>query len=339
MSVPGVQHKSNLRIAKESTPGTAPGSATSLLEVESFDIDPGINTIQDPNPNTSGASSRDIVQNSRALTGSFRMGFGYDGCTELARWLLPTYSQSTVDTSARAHLFKEGNQLNYYTLEPSFGDLPSGKVTRIVGALCAGFDLDFASGIAMLDARYAGWGPPIPNQTPMGGSPTVGNKIRISHHGHLLLTSGNLKDGSGLAESAIFVRRLKLSVNYPLDTARNYGGSLWNDLPVRSGPMTARIECQCQWDATNYTLMTTLMTDAIPTNGLKFVWQHPTVIGATTAKRYLEIVASSPKPGLYKKAVPAGGVILQDYAWDLQFNDTDASCLKFTLQNAEAALA
>ena len=103
-TIPGAGHKGSFLFAKEATYGTAPAAATIKHEFESFTWATPDNAIEDPNMNTSGASSRAITPGLQFVTGSFRMRLGYDGCEEILRWMLPVYAGSTVEKIGRAHV-------------------------------------------------------------------------------------------------------------------------------------------------------------------------------------------------------------------------------------------
>lgn len=338
MSIPALGHLTSLSIAKEATYATAPASATAKYDIADFSIDQNQSVIEDPNMNSSGASARSIEPGLQFVTFSFRMRWGYAGCEEMMRFLLPTYSQATVDTSARDHTFKEGIALSSYTFEPTLGNIPTGKVTRLVGCYCTGWRFVHENGALVMEITGAA-ASAAPNTTPMSGAPTVGNRLAIPFHG-MLRTAGNLKDGSGIAtETNIFIRSVGLTVTYPHDTQRSYLGSVNADSPVRNGPMSARMEFEAQWDLNNYVLMAALQTNVLGAGGLKILFQHGTLIGAVSAKSEFEIIAAAPKPAGYSKAIPGPGVITQRYAYALEFDPSAASCLVVRNRSVTAALA
>src|SRR6185369_16908263 len=109
MSIPALAHDSSLRIANESTYGTAPGSATSKMDMVEWEIDPNLSTIPDVNMNSSGASPRAIGKGLQFVTGRLRWRAGYEGDEEIWRWVLGTYARTTVggETIVFDHAFKE----------------------------------------------------------------------------------------------------------------------------------------------------------------------------------------------------------------------------------------
>ena len=338
MSIPAVGHLSSVLIAKEATYGTAPAAATAKYDIADFSIDQNQSTIDDPNMNSSGSSPRSIEPGLQFVTFSFRMRWGYAGCEEMMRFLMPTYSQATVDTSARDHTFKEGIALSGYTFDVSVGNIPASKVTRLVGCYCTGYRFTLEAGAIVLEITGAA-ASATPNTTPMTGSLTVGNILAIPFHG-MLRSAGNLKDGSGIAtETNIYIRSIALAVTYPHDTQRSYMGSVNADSPVRNGAMMARIEFEAQWDLNMYVLMAALQTNVLGAGGLKILFQHGTLIGATTAKSEFELTAAAPVPDGYSKAIPGPGVITQKYAYKLQYNVAAASCLVVRNRSVTAALA
>jgi len=341
MSLPGVGHKGHLLLTKESTYGTSPGSAQDKYEVENFEYDANQSIIADPNINSSGASARSIVQGLQFVTGRFRIRIGFEGFENLWRFVLPTYSSAIVTGTTRDHTFKEGNALSGYSATFSEGDIPTGKGTLFTGMLCTGFRVNLeasqgASGIIVADIEFAAEDV-VENSTVLTGSPTVANIIPVPFH-FLMRTGTDIKDGSGLGDTSIFLRSFALSLEYPHDTRRGYLGSVWADSPVRDGPLSGRIDFEAQWDANNFVLMNKLLTNAPTAGGLKLTFQHPTIIEGTN-KRELEFKASSPVAAGYHKSVPGPGVIMQRYSWALEFNAADASLLVVRTRNLKGALA
>src|SRR3990172_2715527 len=108
MSIPALGHNSSLLVAMESTYGTAPGSAASKYDIANFRFSINQSSIECPNMNSLGASPTSIVPGLQFVTGSFDLQWGFEGCEELMRFLLPTYSSAVTDTSARDHTYKEG---------------------------------------------------------------------------------------------------------------------------------------------------------------------------------------------------------------------------------------
>ena len=242
-------HKSFLLIAKESTFGTAPGTATDKIDVESFEWDQNMSAIADPNMNSSGASPRSIVQGLQFVTGRFRVRVGFGGFEELFRFCLPNYSSAVADTTARDHTFKEPTNtgLSSYTIDWSAGDVPSGKVTRFLGTVCTGWRFTLVpgqsdTGVMILDIDFVA-ASVAENTTPMAGSLTVTNLLAVPFH-LLLRTGSNLLDGSGLSAGNIYIKSLALDVTYPHDAARGFLGSVAADTAIRNGPMNAMVDIE-----------------------------------------------------------------------------------------------
>jgi hypothetical protein len=344
MSIPALGHKSTLQICKEASYGVAPAAAIARYDIANFKWSANQSAIECPNMNSAGASTRGIIPGPMSITGSFDLCLGFGGTAaimgdeELWRWLMSTYTSALAggETLVTDHTYKEANQQLSYTFDLSLGNIPTGKVTQFNGVYCTGWNFSVESGLIILSASIAA-SAVTENKTPMTGSLTSGNTAVISHHGHLLITTGNIKDGSGL-DTAIVLRRLAVKVEYPHDTGRNYAGTVWNDSPVRNGPMTARIEGQLQWDAASYIMQAKLLTNAPVAGGLKFLWQHPTTIGSTS-KREFEIIALSPVAGGFDVAMDGPGVIVQNFAWALAYDTTDTSCMTIRKRTLHAALA
>lgn len=334
MSVPALGHNGYFQFVKETTYGTAPAAATDKVEVVNFKPILEVTTVRGRNMNTAGSSPREIGRGLKSTGFSFEMDMTYEGANEFLRMFFPTYSQSTVDTSARSHLFKEGVALSSYACEFSMGNIPSSKVTRWTG--CYGTSLEFAIRDGRLVAMCEFAAEDIAENTAPMTAATVANFNLVLFH-HLLLTASNLNDGTSLTPASIVLQDVGFSFKYPMNTKRVYLGSEWANSPVQSGPLEAKVTFTEEWDANTYPLMAIFRGATAPA-ALKFVFQHPTVIGAVSAKRELEFICSSPTPAGYEPEVPGFQEITQKATYELAYNTTDASCCKVRAQNLGAAL-
>src|SRR5438128_9697399 len=259
MSVPAIGHNSYLQIAVESTYGTSPATATNKFEIVSAELSPNLSTFPDPSISSVGVFPRNIVRGLQFVTGRVRVKVGFEGFEELWRALLGSYSAALVggETLVRDHTFLESVTQKSYTSEFSLGNIPTGKVTRLQGFLVTGLAMSSAaatgeSGVFNADIDFAAQDV-AENTTPMTAPAGVTNLLPVEFH-RMLRTSGNLKDGSGLTETSIFIRSLALRVTMPHDMQRGYLGSIWADRPVRAGMGSARVDLEYQWDANNYVL-------------------------------------------------------------------------------------
>lgn len=131
--MPGLGHKSFIQIGpKETTFGTylAP---TRRLEIINWNIAPTIGSIMDPSL-SGNPSRRGIYQGGLLYRGNFSVRLNYEGLEELFRAVFGTYSMTTANGNVKDHNFLEGSTLNSYSIEVSVGDVPSGKVFRLLGA-------------------------------------------------------------------------------------------------------------------------------------------------------------------------------------------------------------
>jgi hypothetical protein len=339
-TTPGVGYKSKLLIAREVTPGTTPAAADAGMELMSATITPKLSVITDPSLNNSSVSPRFIGQGGQSFEATFRFRIGYEGLLSLLRMFYPVYSQTTVDTNLRSHVFKEASASVpgwSYSLDFLWGDVPSGQSTRMT--YCYGTSLRITgqagtgeSAMLIGEATVVGR-TCTPATTPImtGGSfPTA---LGVIYH-QLLRTTGNFKDGSATTFDSIQLRSMEFSVNHPYDTNRFLFGQVNAETPVRSGFVDASWMFDEEWADVN------LLNIAKAGNPgqLKVLFEHPTVVGATTGKRQFEIIASSPTPGEYSTEVPGFGVITQRVGYKLAYNTTDLSHAIIRVQSLEAAM-
>lgn len=341
MPRPGLGHKSTLRIAKESSYGVAATTATAKYDVVNFSIDPNQSVMEDPNVNTDGGSPRDILQGLQFYTGSFRIALGYEGFEEMLRFLMPTYSSAVVDTVVD-HTYKEINDAPGYTFEHSMGDIPTGKVTRLLGVLCTGYRFNIQGaqgdgGLLILDVDFAA-ATLADDQTGMGGTPTVDNILKVPFHQlDRTLSAGDLLDGSGLAENVIFPRGLSLDASFPHEPQRQYLGSVNADSPVRNGPYSFRIEVDYEWDSDNWPLVDKMFQNTIDSGGLKFLFRHGTGIGGSSF-REIEITAANPTPAGAPREVPGPGAITFRTSFVCAFDATALSAVVIRNRSNTVAL-
>lgn len=155
--MPGLGHKSYVQFGpKEGTYGSFQ-TPTKKLEVVSWNIAPQVGVIQDPS--LYGAQSRRaLYQGGLLYKGTFVVRLNYEGLEELFRAVFGTYSQAVVSGTVRDHTFKEGATLNSYSFEVGVGDVPTGKVFRLLGAKLTSLTVRGTAGSgtdAMLQAEFS----------------------------------------------------------------------------------------------------------------------------------------------------------------------------------------
>jgi hypothetical protein len=336
-TTPGLGFKSKLLIAKESTYDTAPAAADAAIEITSATITPKLSTIDDPSLSSTQVSRRFIGQGGQSYEANFKFRVGYEGLLTVLRMFFPTYSSAVVDTSARDHIFKEGVSAFSYTLDFVWGDIPSGKSNRLTGCYGTSFRITGQAGSgesAMLMGEASVVGRTLtPNQTPMTTA-SLPTPLGVIYH-QLVRTSTNFKDGSGNAADSIQAKSFEFSVTHPFDSSRFLFGSVNAEQPVRNGFTEGTFQFDEEWTDT---ALLAAAKAATPT-ALKVYFQHPTQIGATTAKREFEIVASSPTPSDFGTEVPGFGVITQRVSYKLAYNTSDASLAVIRVRSTESAMS
>lgn len=354
MPTPGLGHKVLLRFSEEAAYGVAEtGAADAVFEVVSTpDLDANLTFIDDPNMQATKQSPRNISQGLQFITGGFRIRVGYEGFERLWKWLLPTYSSaqpdSVGDAAVRDHTFKEGVTAVSATLEFDYQQPTATPAMRFTGALCTGFRFSLEPGggqnaILVADITFAAQDMASVAAGLTGSS--VANDLPIPfHHARTAILTGShpspesftyaLKDGGGGAAGDMRIRGFNLSVEVPYDTQRAYLTSINADDPVRDGLVTATIEFDEEWN--DKVLMDNALANT-PT-AIDVLFQHPTSIGATTRKRELHLIASSPTPTGFRSTVVGFSVIRQRVVYRLAYNATDASYLKVRTRNTQSAL-
>lgn len=332
---PGLGYKGKVSIAKETTYGVNPAAADATMEILSARITPRLSTVDDPSLSATQVSRRFIGQGGQSYEFSFRFRVGYEGLLHLLRAFLPTYSNTVVETGVRDHVFKEGTELNSYSFDLFWGDVPSGRVNRFSGAYGTELRITGAAGQgegAMLtgEATFIAkiMTPNVTSMTPAALPSALG----VIYH-QALRTSTNLRDGSSLAADAIQITGMEFSIRHPHDQNRFLFGQVSAEQPVRNGFTEGTFAFDEEWN--DYVLMAAA-TGGAPT-ALGVVFQHPTTIGAAS-KREFAISASSPMPGEYSTELPGFGVITQKVSYKLQYNTTDSSLAVVRVRSTEAAL-
>jgi hypothetical protein len=122
----------------------------------SFNVAPQVGVIQDASL-YGGQSRRALYQGALSYRGTFVVRLNYEGLEELLRGVFGAYARSVVSGVIADHTFKEGATLNSYTFEVGAGDVPAGKVFRLLGAKLTGVTIRGTAGTgtdAMLQAEF-----------------------------------------------------------------------------------------------------------------------------------------------------------------------------------------
>lgn len=332
--LPGIGFNASLLLSHETTYATAPAASEYKVEIMSAEISPRLSVIEDPSFGGGTRSRRFIGQGGQFVEWTMKARVSYEGCLPLFRMFWPAYTGVTVDT-IRDHTFKEGTALQSWTMDFSWGNVPSTKVTRLLGAYCTGFRINGQAGTgesAMLMLELSGVAKSAtPNTTPMTGG-TLLTPFGVIYH-QQLRTSGNFKDGSGDAVDAIQLRNFEFGCAAPHDTQRFLFGQVNAEQAVPNGFLDGTFTFEEEWATTS--LMAAALANT-PT-ALKLYFQHPTTIG-TVSKRELQIDVSSPTAADFGTAVPGFGVITQRGSFRAAYNTTDASLAIIRIRNTEVAM-
>ena len=334
-NTPGTGHQAYIAIAKESSYGVAPATAAIKYELAGeVSFDPGAGVIESDGMNPSrmspGCSKPAIFRNPSIR---FRIEIPYEGFEEMFRAVLATYSSAVVggETIVIDHTFKEAGLLNSYTVEFSVGDIPTGKVTRLVGAYVTGITIEGeADRVVTAEITVSGL-TMTTNEDPMSGGSFASPNCITLHD--ILLTAGNLKDGSGATEADIVIRSLRLAIEIPHTNFRPQAGNAQSLGPVRNGLMGLTVDIEEEWNAV--TLMDAVQQSTVA--DLKFLFRNPATIGVASTREF-EITAGSPVTAEYGKQIPGADVVTQRVSYRLQYNSTAVSAVVVRTRNLTAAL-
>lgn len=134
---PAFGHKGWLALGpKETTFGTFMAPAVKY-PVESWKVDPVANMIADP-ALWGQVSRRGFYQGPWKVKGTIRLRFGFEQFEEVLRAALGSYSYAALTAPVGDHTYKVGATLDPHSGELSLGDVPTGKVMRLLGAKWVG---------------------------------------------------------------------------------------------------------------------------------------------------------------------------------------------------------
>lgn len=334
MAIPGLGHKTTLRIGKESSWGGG-ATPTKSFEVVSWNVGPQVGVIQDGSLNNK-QSRRAMYQGGYLVRGTFVVRLNYDGLAELFRAVQGGYTGtagSGGDSAVITHVFTEAATLPSYEMQVSVGDIPTGTVFRLTGAKLINVTVRGTAGTgndAMLMAEFTVLAKDMVSNFTATGSPSSYNPFPVLFH-----QASTVDDGLETLAStpATRVRSLELTLENPHAEDRFYLSSVNIDEPVRNDFLTAR------WRITQEFLTKTAYDAArnFTTGSPQFVFQHPTTIG-TTKKREFEVRSGSAQLVEWSAPVEGYGIIIATATWEAFYDPTDLTALYIRIQNLDAAL-
>lgn len=332
-NIPGIGMDSYLQLAKEATYGTAPAAATAKMELLSASINPIISVLEDPSMNNSIISRRAVLQGGQYVQGTFRVRANFVGMEELYRALLASY---VFTGGSKLHTFKEGTALFSYSFDFCVGNIPTGKVNRIVGALVTGLRMAGTAGTGetgfiTIDVDVVGVSI-APNTTPMTAASFPSAQPII----FTLEQHAQLQEGSGATTANMNVRSFEISAAIPYNTQRFILGSVNALRPVRNGFLDVTWTFEEEW--TDYLLMDAVRGAAAVTAPLKVQFKQAANFDGTLF-RTLTLQSSSVVGSEFTVPVDGPDVIYQTASYRCAHNTTDVSALVITTVNEAAALA
>lgn len=346
-TAPGLGFNSLVLMKHEAVAGTAAtGAAEHASEIVSAEVTPRLSTIIDPSLSNTQRSSRFIGQGGKYYEWSVKVRAGYNGMEPWLRMMFPGYSHAIVDTSAHNHTFKEigtgspaaGGQWTY-TIDILWGNIPTGLPMRLIGAFATGMRFSAQAGSgenAMLMCEISGVCKSVTPGLPSGALTSVALAPALGAIYHQQLrTVGNFGDGTGATADTIPMRSFECNITQPFDTQRFLFGQVDAEPPVPNGLMDVTFNMELEWQG--ITQMTSMLAGGGAT--IKYYFQHPTIIGAATAKSEFEIRALSPTAAEFGTAIPGFGVVTQRLSHKCAYNGSDASAVVIRVQNVDAAMA
>lgn len=334
--IPGLGYKSKALIAHETTYGTAPSAAEGAFEITGATITPKLSVIEDPSLSATQVSRRFIGQGGQSFEAVIRFRVGFEGLLHLLRAFFPTYAHTVADTNAHDHTFKEGINPFSYTIDLVWGGAMSGNAMRLLGAFGTQIRITGQAGTgesAMLTGEATFVAKDMQsNATVMTGG-TLPTAIGIPFY-LLSRTATKFKDGSSNASDSIPLKSFEFNVSHPYDVERFLFGSVTAEAPVRNGFTDGTWMFEQEFADKN-------LFDAAKANSgvaLAMLFQHPTIIGAVSAVRELEIKANEPTAAEYSSEVPGFGVITQRASYRLAYDVSDASLVVIRVRSTEAAM-
>lgn len=335
--MPGMGHKSELRIGKEATFG-AGATPSAKYELITWDVQPVLGTIQDPSL-SNAVSRRGLYQSGRLVRGTFTVRLNYDGYLEIFRAVMGAtgYTATLVgsETLVRDHLFNESSTLPSYELQAIVGQVPNAtSALRILGAKFINLTITGTAGQgseAMLQAEVTVLGRSIVGSFTATGTAAFPTPMPVIFHQSSV--GGSVDDGTGDAVGSVRVRSFTVSYEQPHTEDRFYLGSLNMDEPLRSDFV------KCQWRLTQeFTTETQFAAAMAFTEGSpKLVFEHPTTIGSS-AKRQFELRSNRANLVEWSAPIQGYGVIISTATWEAFYDAADTSSMVIRTRSLDVAL-
>lgn len=282
MPVPAFGHKTYMQIgAKETTFGTfnAPsGTYAKKLEVVSWNLSPQLTTIRDRSL-WAQLSRRAMYQGPVSYKGTITVRCNYEGLKEIFRGVFGTYAATAVDTT-KDDAFTEGLTLNSYSIEIAYGDLPSGKILRVVGAKFIGLTIKGNAGTGddgMLTVDLQVIARDIDTNAGAGYTATGGlsfpTPYPVMFHQAVVVDDGTSDSASNIRMTAF-----EASIEQPHIEDRYYLSSLLMDEPIRSDFVVGKMKFTQEFNSMSQWLAARNFTTGSP----RLVFQHPTALTTVT---------------------------------------------------------
>lgn len=282
MPVPAFGHKTYMQIgAKETTFGTfnAPaGTYAKKLEVISWNLSPQITAIRDKSL-WNQLSRKAMYQGPVSYKGTITVRCNYEGLKEIFRGVFGTYSATAVDAT-KDDTFTEGLTLNSYSIEIAYGDIPSSKILRVVGAKFVGLTIKGNAGTGddgMLTVDLQVVARDIDTNAGAGYTATSSlsfpSALPVMFHQAVVVD-----DGTSDAASNIRMTSFEATIEQPHIEDRYYLSSLLMDEPIRSDFVVGKMKFTQEFNSMSQWLAARNFTTGSP----RLVFQHPTALTTVT---------------------------------------------------------
>jgi len=335
MGAPGVGHKGYVQLGEESTYGTAI-AATHKLAVLNSDIKLEAPPI--PDQLLGGTRwGRTVAQGTKRARGTISTHLTFDGLLAILRGAFGTYTQTTVETGVRDHLFKIGATLKSFTVQEILGDVSVGTCFRSTGMKIDKLTLRGTAGqgvesIVGMELGVLGQDR-LSNQTPTGS-------LAFPPYFPVQFNAGMTTVDDGTADAAVDVRvrSFEFTLENMLTDDRFYGSGPAIDEPVPGDKLKATMKFQQEFQTRTEFDAYRALTVGSP----KLIFQHPATIGSTS-KREFEIrmnqafLEEDPTPPL-----DGPGVLIANSTWVGFFDGvdgTEATPVAIRVRSTDAALS
>lgn len=255
--------------------------------------------------------------------GTFSVKMSYDLLTDLFRGAHGGYAATTVDTTARDHVFNDSLTVPFnksFSMEYSVGDVPAGKVFRLSGVKILGFTIKGEGGIGsggVCTVEFSIWAQQLDTNSGVGHTPAGTSEPTFAPvlFKHCVVSLDGTTDTAAAGLSRI--TGFEVSYMPPLDEERNYLSSGYMDEPTRTSFITP------SWKLTQEFITTSAIEKyrALGTGALKLIFQNPgaaitthtstgvTVTGGTTlTKASGSFITDGVAVGNYVVATTTNGI-------------------------------